>query len=80
VSTGSTSKRPPRLVDAGEGCEHPFFALVRHRDKVGAMASQNGDHSWPLGIVRLVVYAVIAVAVGYAMSISGPRTTGRTSG
>jgi hypothetical protein len=40
---------------------------VRRRDKVGAMASQNDDQPWPLGIVRLVVYAAIAIAVGYAI-------------
>lgn len=47
---------------------------------VGAMASQNDDQAWPLDIVRLALYAAIAIAVGYAMLTSGRRTIGRTSG
>jgi hypothetical protein len=31
------------------------------------MTSQNDDQSWRLGIVRLVVYAAIAMEVGYAI-------------
>ena len=47
---------------------------------MGAMASQNDDQAWPLDIVRLALYAAIAIAVGYAMLTSGRRTIGRTSG
>jgi hypothetical protein len=36
------------------------------------MASQNGDQSWPLGIVRLLVYVAIAIAVGYAIVLFWP--------
>jgi len=32
------------------------------------MATQNGDQSWPLGVVRLFVYVAIAVAVAYAIT------------
>ncbi|HTR61036.1 MAG TPA: hypothetical protein VMH37_04980 [Candidatus Binataceae bacterium] len=32
-----------------------------------AMEPQNEEQSWPLGIVRLLVYAAIAIAVGYAI-------------
>ncbi|MGO9451788.1 MAG: hypothetical protein ACLQDV_12230 [Candidatus Binataceae bacterium] len=32
------------------------------------MASENTDQSWPLRIVRLIVYAAIAIAVGYAIA------------
>jgi hypothetical protein len=41
--------------------------FVPRRDRVSSMAYQNDDQWWPLGIVRLVVYAAIAIAVGYSI-------------
>jgi hypothetical protein len=34
---------------------------------VGAMARENSEQSWPLGIVRFIFYVAIAIAVGYAI-------------
>ena len=31
------------------------------------MERQNDEQSWPIGIVRLLVYAAIAIAVGYTI-------------
>ncbi len=42
--------------------------LMPLRDRVDAMASENTDQPWPLRIVRLIVYAAIAIAVGYAIA------------
>ncbi len=32
------------------------------------MANQNGDQSWPLGLVRLIVYVAVGIAVGYTIA------------
>jgi hypothetical protein len=72
-----------RLVYAGKGWKRSFVrgdAIAWNHGGIAngspfgqaaigcaPMASQNDDQSWPLGIVRLVVYAAIAMAVGYAI-------------
>ena len=43
-------------------------ASAPYRDRVGVMANQNGDR-WPLGLVSLIVYVAVGMAVGYAIAL-----------
>lgn len=64
VSSGPSGEVPSFLMDATPHRGSPF---VRHRDKVGAMARENSEQSWALGMVRFIFYVAIAIAVGYAI-------------
>ena len=64
VSSGPSGEVPSFLMDATLHRGSPF---VRHRDKVCAMARENSEQSWALGMVRFIFYVAIAIAVGYAI-------------
>ncbi len=63
---GLIRTRPHSILVKTDATDSLVFTTIR--DRVDAMANQNSDQSWPLPLVRLIVFVAIGIAVGYTIA------------